>query len=73
MWTVDGYCVDWEVRSFEGQFCCRLRYDHSGEGYVPWSEPCASRHLAGMSVVDRLMCELIPNQLVVVVGDTFVL
>ena len=37
-WAVDGYCVDWEVGSFEGPFCCRLGCDHSGGGYVPWND-----------------------------------
>ena len=37
-WAVDGYCVDWEVGSFEGPFCCRLGCDHSGGGCVPWND-----------------------------------
>lgn len=32
MRAVDGYSVDGEARSFEGPFCCRLRYDHGGRG-----------------------------------------
>ena len=34
MWAVDGYGVDWEVRSFKGPLCRRLGCDHGGNGDV---------------------------------------
>jgi len=59
VWAVDGYCIDWEVRSFEGPFCCRLGCDHGGKGCVPWNDLlCIAPVEVLMSVVDRLMWAL---------------
>ena len=63
IWTVDGYCIGWEVRSFEGPLRC-LGCDHSGKGCVPWN--CllyiAPAGYMTSSIISNIVGAKIPDQ-----------